>query len=173
MRCVAAVLLALISLPALASAPPEREHERPNTDVSGDVTDKSVIQQAVRDHEADPLSKEARTKLAPMLLAHFDDVPYVVCLDQVPGLEDQGRLGKALLWQMVFGSGAFIEQNPGRANDREAYMLAGLQSAVRAYRNVRAKDPKKTIPLFEELDGMEREGKLREHVHAHACVKKP
>jgi hypothetical protein len=171
MKCVAAVLLALLSFPALASAAHERE--RSNPDVSADATDKSVIRQAVRDHEADPLSKEARTKLAPMLLAHFEDVPYVVCLDQVPGLEDEGRLGKALLWQMVFGTGVFIEQNPGRASDREAYMLAGLQSAVRAYRNARAKDPKKTIALFEELDDLERQGKLREHVHAHACVQKP
>jgi hypothetical protein len=171
MKVLAAALLALLSLPVLATAP--RERERPNTDVSADSVDKNVIRQAVRDHEADPLSKESRTKLAPMLLAHFEDMPYVVCLDQVPGLEDQGKLGKALLWQMVFGTGAFIEQNPGRAGDREAYMLAGLQSAVRAYRNARAKDPKKTIPIFEELDDMERRGKLREHVHAHACVKKP
>jgi hypothetical protein len=171
MKCVAAVLLVLISLPAVAS--PSRERERSNTDVSADSADRNVIRQAVHDHESDPLSKESRTKLAPMLLAHFEDMPYVVCLDQVPGLEGEGRLGKALLWQMVFGSGMFIEQNPGRASDREAYMLAGLQSAVRAYRNARAKDPKKTIALFEELDGLERQGKLREHVHAHACMKKP
>jgi len=171
MKCVATVLLALLSIPGLAS--PSRERERPNTNVSADATDKSVIRQAVHDHESDPLSKESRTKLAPMLLAHFEEMPYVVCLDQVPGLEGEGRLGKALLWQMVFGTGAFIEQNPARAEDREAYMLAGLQSAVRAYRNVRAKDPKKTIALFEELDDLERHGKLREHVHAHACVKKP
>lgn len=171
MKCLAAVLLALLTVPALAS--PSRDRERPTTNISADADDKNVIRQAVRDHEADPLSKESRTKLAPMLLAHFDDVPYVVCLDQVPGLEGEGKLGKALLWQMVFGTGAFIEQNPGRANDREAYMLAGLQSAVRAYRNVRTKDPRKTIPLFEALDDMERHGKLREHVHAHACLKKP
>ena len=171
MKWIATVLLALLSLPVLAS--PARERERSNTDVSGDSTDKNVIRQAVHDHEADPLSKESRTKLAPMLLAHFEEVPYVICLDQVPGLEGEGRLGKALLWQMVFGSGMFIEQNPGRAADREAYMLAGLQSAVRAYRNARSKDPKKTIALFEELDDLESQGKLREHVHAHACVKKP
>ena len=171
MKGLVAVLLAVFSVPALAT--PFHERERATTNVSADADDRNVIRQAVLDHEADPLSKEARTKLAPMLLAHFDDVPYVVCLDQVPGLEDQGKLGKALLWQLVFGTGAFIEQNPARANDREAYMLAGLQSAVRAYRNVRAKDPRKTIPLFEELDDLERHGKLREHVHAHACVKKP
>jgi hypothetical protein len=51
-------------------------------------------------------------------------------------------------------------------------MLAGLQSAVRAYRNIRVKSPKKTIPIFEELDTMERQGKLKDHVRAHSCVKK-
>ena len=171
MKSRAVVLLALLTPVAVGASQEATRRERDNSSTSG--MDKSVIRQAALDHEADPLSRESRTQLAPMLLAHFEDVPFVVCVDQVPGLEDEGRLGKALLWQMVFGSGVFIEQNPGRANDREAYMLAGLQSAVRAYRNARAKDPKKTITLFEELDAMERSGKLREHVRAHSCVQKP
>jgi hypothetical protein len=171
MRTRALVLLALLSPLAVSASQEDTRRESDNS--SAKPTDRNVIRQAALDYEADPLSRESRTRLAPMLLAHFEDVPYVVCLDQVPGLEDEGRLGKALLWQMVFGSGVFIEQNPARAKDREAYMLAGLQSAVRAYRNARTKDPKKTITLFEELDAMEQRGKLRDHVRAHPCVKQP
>jgi hypothetical protein len=171
MRRVVQLVLALLPSLALAGLPRDAEREDSNEWAKG--IDKNVIKEAARDHEADPLSRESRTRLAPMLLAHFEDVPYVVCLDQVPGLEEEGQLGKALLWQMVFGTGVFIEQNPRRATDREAYMLAGLQSAVRAYRNVRTKSPKKAIAVFDELDELERQGKLRDHVRAHSCVKKP
>ena len=75
-------------------------------------------------------------------------------------MPDQGDLGKALVWQIVFGSGVFLEEHPDRAEDRDAYMLAGLESAVRAYRNARAKDPKKQIQVFEELDALEQQGRL-------------
>jgi hypothetical protein len=50
-------------------------------------------------------------------------------------------------------------------------MLAGLESAVRAYRNARAKDPKKQIQVFEQLDALEKQGRLAEHVRAHNCEK--
>ena len=161
-------LLALVLLPSLALAGPKRE----DASQWAKGLDKETIRQAVKDHEADPLSRESRSSLAPMLLAHFEDVSYVVCLDQVPGVEDAGTLGKALLWQMSFGSGVYLEQYPEHASNREAYMLAGLESAVRAYRNVRASNPKKTIAVFEELDGLERRGQLRQHVRAHSCTKK-
>ena len=171
MRRVVVAVLALLPSLVLAGQGYEAQGEGDHTWAKS--LDKNVIQQAARDYEADPLSRESKTKLAPMLLAHFEDMPFVVCLDQVPGLEDEGSLGKALLWQMVFGSGVYIEQNPQRAADREAYMLAGLQSAVRAYRNVRTKNPKKAIAVFDELDELERQGKLRDHVRVHSCVKKP
>ena len=133
--------------------------------------DKESIRRAALAHEADPLARESRDRLAPILLAHFEDVPYVVCLDQVPGLADEGYLGKALLWQMSFASGVYLEQNPGQGENREGYMLAGLESAVRAYRNVRTKNPDMTIAVLEELDRLEQQGGLREHVRAHSCVK--
>ena len=133
--------------------------------------DKETIRRAALAHEADPLAPESRDKLAPILLAHFEDVPYVVCLDQVPGLTEEGTLGKALLWQMSFASGVYLEQHPEQAENREEYMLAGLESAVRAYRNVRVKNPDMTIAVLEELDRLEQRGGLREHIRAHSCVK--
>lgn len=161
-------LLVLVLVPSLAIAGASREE---STQWAKGL-DKETIRRAALDHETDPLARESRSTLAPMLLAHFEDVPYVVCLDQVPGVEDEGTLGKALLWQMSFASGVYLEQHPEQASNREAYMLAGLESAVRAYRNARAKNPKKTIAVFEELDGLERRGQLGQHVRAHSCLKK-
>src|SRR6185503_9301766 len=118
--------------------------------------DKDTIRNIALAHETDPLGQESRERWAPLLLAHFDGVPYVVCLDQVPGVSDQGNLGKALLWQIVFGSGVFLEEHPEASQDREAYMTAGLQSAVRAYRNVLAKNPQMKIQIFDELADLEK-----------------
>jgi hypothetical protein len=81
-------------------------------------------------------------------------------------------LGKALIWQIVFGTGVYLEEHPESAQDRDAYMLAGLESSIRAYRNVIAKNPQRKIPKFDELDTLQREGRLPEYVRAHNCEKK-
>ena len=133
--------------------------------------DKETIRQVALQYEADPLAPDSQNRLAPLLLAHFEDASYVVCLDQVPGLTDEGAVGKALVWQISFGSGVYLEEHPEHAGNREAYMLAGLESAVRAYRNLRARDPKTSIAILETLDELERRGELAQHVRAHACVK--
>lgn len=168
-------LTALFLVPSILLAAPKapKDEAPPETDIAwAKSLDKETIRAAAESHERDPLAPDSRTRLAPMLLAHFDGVPFVVCLDQVPGVQDQGDLGKALVWQIVFGSGVFLEEHPDRAKDRDAYMLAGLESAVRAYRNARAKDPKKQIQVFEELDALEKQGRLQDHVRAHNCEKK-
>jgi hypothetical protein len=175
MRHRLALLLFACTLVPCFAAPgrPAAEKEQAQAPAWTKSLDKETVRRAMLDHESDPLAPEAKTKLAPILLAHFEDVPFNVCLDQVPGLTEEGELGKALLWQMVFASGVFIEEHPERAGDREAYMLAGLESAVRAYRNVREKNPRRTIGLFETLDAMEQKGSLVEHVRAHPCQPKP
>ena len=162
------LLLLLPSLLVAASA--DADHEK--TSAWAKSLDKDTIRNIALAHETDPLGQESRERWAPLLLAHFDGVPFVVCLDQVPGVSDQGNLGKALLWQIVFGSGVFLEEHPEASQDREAYMTAGLQSAVRAYRNVLAKNPQMKIQIFDELADLEKQGRLVEHVRAHDCQKK-
>ena len=169
MTSITTTLLALLPSVLLAAAPQDGEKQSGQAWAKG--LDKQTIQRAALAHEKDPLSNESRTKLAPVLLAHFEDVPFVVCLDQVPGVTDEGDLGKALVWQIVFGTGAFLEEHPELSGDREAYMLAGLASSVRAYRNALAKAPDRKIALFDELDQLERQGRLVEHVRAHDCSK--
>ncbi|HET9300245.1 MAG TPA: hypothetical protein VFO11_09880 [Candidatus Polarisedimenticolaceae bacterium] len=169
MRPIAVALFLLIPSLLLA-APAEADKEK--TSAWAKSLDKETIRNIALTHENDPLGKESKERWAPLLLAHFEGVPFVVCLDQVPGVSDQGDLGKALLWQIVFGSGVFLEEHPEAAQDREAYMTAGLQSAVRAYRNVLAKNPQMRIPIFDELADLDKQGRLVEHVRAHDCQKK-
>src|SRR6185503_12981105 len=110
------LLLLLPSLLVAASA--DADHEK--TSAWAKSLDKDTIRNIALAHETDPLGQESRERWAPLLLAHFDGVPFVVCLDQVPGVSDQGNLGKALLWQIVFGSGVFLEEHPEASQDREA-----------------------------------------------------
>ena len=170
MRLAVPVLLLLGC--SLAVAAPDQDADQEKNTAWAKSLDKETVKNIALAHESDPLSPEARDRWAPLLLAHFEGVPFVVCLDQVPGVSDQGSLGKALLWQIVFGSGVFLEEHPEAAQDREAYMTAGLQSAVRAYRNVLAKNPQMRIEVFDQLDALEKQGRLVEHVRAHDCQKK-
>jgi len=170
MRLAVPVLLLLGC--SLAVAAPDQDADQEKNTAWAKSLDKETVKNIALAHESDPLSPEARDRWAPLLLAHFEGVPFVVCLDQVPGVSDQGSLGKALLWQIVFGSGVFLEEHPEAAQDREAYMTAGLQSAVRAYRNVLAKNPQMRIEVFDQLDALDKQGKLVEHVRAHDCQKK-
>jgi hypothetical protein len=161
----------LLLIPSLLVAAPA-DADREKTTAWAKSLDKETIRNIALAHETDPLGKESRERWAPLLLAHFEGVPFVVCLDQVPGVSEQGDLGKALLWQIVFGTGVFLEEHPEAAQDREAYMTAGLQSAVRAYRNVLSKNPQMRIEVFDQLDGLDKQGRLVEHVRAHDCQKK-
>ncbi|HEX5043977.1 MAG TPA: hypothetical protein VFV75_13785 [Candidatus Polarisedimenticolaceae bacterium] len=165
------VLGLLLLVPSLLAAAPS-DTDREKTTAWAKSLDKETVRNISLAHETDPLSPESRDRWAPLLLAHFEGVPFVVCLDQVPGVSDEGNLGKALLWQIVFGSGVFLEEHPEAAQDREAYMTAGLQSAVRAYRNVLTKNPQMRIPVFDQLDELDRQNRLVEHVRAHDCQKK-
>jgi hypothetical protein len=162
----------LLILPSVLFAAPPQDADREKNTAWAKSLDKDAIRDIALAHESDPLAPEARDRWAPLLLAHFEGVPFVVCLDQVPGVSEQGALGKALLWQIVFGSGVFLEAHPEAAQDREAYMMAGLQSAVRAYRNALSKNPQMRIQVFDQLDDLETQGRLVEHVRAHDCQKK-
>ena len=162
----------VLVVPSLLVGAPTQDQDKEKNAAWAKSLDKETVRNIAQAHESDPLAPESRDRWAPLLLAHFEGVPFVVCLDQVPGVSDQGALGKALVWQIVFGSGVFLEEHPDATQDREAYMTAGLQSAVRAYRNALAKNPQMRIQVFDQLDDLEKQGRLVEHVRAHDCQKK-
>ena len=165
-------LLFLLVLSSSLLAAPAEDAQRKEDTAWAKSLDQATIRRLVQSHEEDPLSEKSRMSVAPVLLAHFEDVPFVVCLDQVPGVSSQGDAGKALIWQILFGTGVFLEEHPESAGNRDAYMLAGLSSAVRAYRNIAKKNPQLRIATFDDLDQMERQGRLLDHVRAHNCEKK-
>src|SRR5262245_48496358 len=125
------VLLASLALPAVAGN--ESEVERKKLEDWAKSLDKASIHKAVLDHEHAPLAPDAK-KIRPVLAVHFEAVDYVLCLDQIGALLDsKNEAHEAVFWQVVFGSGDFIEQHPEQAKDKFTYMMAGLESGLRAY----------------------------------------
>lgn len=112
-------------------------------------------------------------KLRSILTVHFEPVEFTVCLDQLgPLLQTKDEGHAAVFWQSVFGSGDFVEQYPDRAKDKYAYMVAGLESALRSYEIILPKNPKSRLPLLDELVKVRNDGRLIDFVKKHPCDEK-
>lgn len=134
--------------------------------------DKTTVHKAVLDHESDPMGEDAREKLRPVLVVHFEPLDYIVCLDQLgPLMNANNKVADAVFWQVVFGSGDFVEQHPEQAQDKFAYMLAGLESGLRAYENILKHKPKSKVELLDDLLALRNEGRLMEFVKDKPCDK--
>lgn len=64
-----------------------------------------------------------------------------------------------LQWQVVFGNVAYLIEHPDKANDHVAQFEAGVESALKAYKNILKADPVISRPM-EELLRDQTKGKL-------------
>ncbi len=113
------------------------------------LSDRRNIHQAVLALEGEPLHKTAALIRA-FLVGHFKKVDYVICGDVLGPLTETKAL-EPVMWQIVIASGDWVEEHPERARDTAAYTLAGLESGVRAYKNLRAAKPGVKHALMDEL----------------------
>jgi hypothetical protein len=113
------------------------------------LSDRGNIHQAVLALEQEPLHKNA-APVRYMLAAHFKKLDYLIC-DDVLGPLTKSKALEPVMWQIVIASGDWVEENPERAGDIDAYTLAGLESGVRAYKNLRAVKPRARHKLMDEL----------------------
>lgn len=170
MRLAIATLMFLSTVFSAFAAKPT-EAERKELEAWAKSLDKVTIHKAVLDHEGNPLSRGAK-KIRPVLAVHFEAVDYIVCLDQIgPLLDTKNEAHEAVFWQVVFGSGDFVEQHPELAKDKFAYMVAGLQSGLRSYENLLRDKPKARHVLLDKLVALQNEGRLVEFVTEHPCDK--
>jgi len=161
------LLVASGAFPILAGKPSEAE--RKQLEAWAQSLDKASVHRAVLDHECDPLGSDAK-KIRPVLAVHFESVDYIVCLDQIGSLLDtKNQAHEAVFWQVVFGSGDFVEQHPEQAKDKLAYMQAGLESGLRAYENMLRERPKARLAFLDNLLVMRSEGRLVDFVKEHPC----
>jgi hypothetical protein len=147
----------------------KKEEERKEVEAWAQSLDRESVHKAVLEHEIEPLGKEA-LKIRAVLAVHFKRLDYIVCLDQIGSLLDKKNdVREAVFWQVVFGSGDFVEEHPEKARDKFAYLPAGLESGLRAYENALREKPKARVELLDQLLALRDQGRLMEFVKEHPC----
>lgn len=131
------------------------------------LTDRNSIHQAVLALEQEPLHKNA-ADVRGLLIAHYKSVDYLICGD-VLGPLSKSKTHEPVMWQIVIGAGDWVEANPERAGDIDAYTLAGLEGGVRTYKNLLKVKPKATHRLMDELLAKYESGKLNQWNLEHPC----
>jgi hypothetical protein len=131
------------------------------------LSNRRNIHQAVLALEREPLHKNA-TLIRTLLVAHFKKVDYFICGD-VLGPLTKTKVLEPVMWQIVIASGDWVEEHPERARDIATYTLAGLESGVRAYKNLRAVKPGVKHELMDQLLVMYDNNTLKQWNAAHPC----
>jgi hypothetical protein len=126
-------------------------------------TDKAVRYTAALEH--DPFRSDApeMRKWLMQWLAQTTDFTVTVCdiLGPIPGTKVPN--GPNLLLQQMFGNVTFQIKNPTR-NDSVSVQLAGVESLLKSYAVILAKDPAARIPHLDNLLVRQRNGSLKEHM---------
>lgn len=150
-----ALLLALLActVPALA-----------RTDTPSSPQDRLRFVTAVHDLERAPLDSrlQGERSWAFGWLTDAPDITVTVCLDSLGGVSEKTYPHTAeVVIQYSLAMGAFIIENPAKASDPEAQQLAGVESALNAYRSMRTAEPNgRKSPELEKLLEVQGRGEL-------------
>lgn len=111
-------------------------------------------------------SVQADRRWAIQWLTDAPDVSVIVCSDPLGNLvSEKGYAHSAeIVVQYVLAMGAFIIESPGKSEDLDAQQLAGVESALTAYRALRAAEPNKQSPVLEKLLAVRSRGELPDFV---------
>lgn len=106
-------------------------------------------------------------------VADTDEVSVVICSGTMKLLpEKKNKYKGELLMQMTFGMAVFKLENPDQKSDENAAQLAGLESMLRAYEAMAAKDEKAKNAGLDALVAKQKNGELKALVEAADCGKK-
>ena len=98
-------------------------------------------------------------------LTDAPDVSVTVCADLIVGVSEKTYAhAPEITVQYMLAMAAFLIENPSKSNDPDAQQLAGIESALNAYRAMRAAQPDDKSPGLEKLFGMQRQGELPDFV---------
>ncbi|HMF91472.1 MAG TPA: hypothetical protein VKL40_12580 [Candidatus Angelobacter sp.] len=161
MRKTVWICLAGLALSALA-VPQNQPKRGPST-----AEERARFLALTRKLEQTPLDRNlyAEKKWALQWIEDIPDItvtpcPYVLG-DEFPN--SRYPYTSNLLFQVVFGSVAFMIEHPDKKDDQVAQYTAGVESALKAYKGILRADPVASRPL-EELLQKQSEGKLEEFV---------
>ena len=119
--------------------------------------------------EHEPLTDKSRWARVD-LIHFFEHSKYLACPNLLgPLLESKHKEAGFIWFQMILASGVYLLQNPEAASDEPRYVLAGVESALRAYEAILKKKPKLRVELLDTLVLQREQGKLRDWVSEHMC----
>ena len=130
--------------------------------------DKAQALSLVKQLEEDPLASGAEN--ARQWLTNFivnaPDLFISTCPELLGPLNGQGKNGAPdIVAHLYFGNAAWAIQNPGKATDREAMLVGGLESTLRLYENLVKQKSRWRWPLLDDLRSRVKKGTLGEYVH--------
>jgi hypothetical protein len=118
----------------------------------------------VRNLERTPFDRgvQADRRWALQWLTDAPDVSVTVCAGPLGNVvSEKGYKHSAdIVVQYVLAMGAFIIENPGKADDLDAQQLAGVESALKTYRSMRAAKPDEQSPILDKLLVLQDKGEL-------------
>jgi hypothetical protein len=126
------------------------------------------VEKAVRyteELEANPMRKDAREMRQWLIqwLAETPAISVTVCdiLGPIPGTKV--KWGPELFLQQLFGNAAYQLKNPEKS-DSISVQTAGVESLLKAYTVILAKEPGAKIPHFDKLLSKQRDGSLKSYM---------
>ena len=154
---VALLALLVCAMPAYAES---SEHSSPE--------DRQRVVSIAHNLERAPLDAALRHDRAWAMqwLVDAPDVTVNACLDPLGGIsQKQYAHTPEIIAQYTIAMAAFIIENPAKENDQDAQQIAGVESALNAYRAMRAAQPDDKSPALEKLLGLKDRGELPGFVH--------
>jgi hypothetical protein len=157
--------LALAAVPNMASAGKKRSSTE---DLQRFVAITHSLEQA-------PLAESSRgdREWALAWLTEAPDVSVTICTDALGGMyQSEYPHSAELILQDVFAMGAFAIEHPGK-DDLQAQQLAGVESALNAYRSILKDKPEAKSAFLDQLLDTQAQGGLGDHVRKAlaACAK--
>lgn len=94
------------------------------------------------------------------------DVTVNACLDPLGGVSQKEYAHTPeIIAQYTLAMAAFVIENPAKENDQDAQQLAGVESALNAYRAMRSAQPDDKSPALEKLLALQGRNELPGFVH--------
>lgn len=165
------VVVGLVVALALAQGAPgspasEGPTRRESPAVVGPLGQQRVLEMVrfVEEKPFDPRAEGARAALMKYLI-EAPDIEVTVHGEMLGDMKKlEGEHTALIVGQMMFAMGAYLIEHPQAKTNDVDVQLAGLEGALRVYRNVKALKPEARREPIEELVRLQESGKLAEHV---------
>lgn len=117
--------------------------------------------------ENDPLNKNAKNLSRELLiwLIEIPDITVTICTGMLGDYSKiKGDYAGTITTQLSFAETRFVIEHPEEAKDEYRVYLAGVESAIRTYQNIKKAKPRVRLEPLEELLVKQQAGQLPEFI---------